>query len=79
MPRREPIGRNLIWILVALWLVVTLFPFLWVLSLSVRTPKEVFSAILLPKTVRLANYLEAWTKFGFTTLFRNTSTRCSRT
>jgi len=71
MPRREPFSRNLIWILIALWLVVTLFPFLWVLSLSVRTPKEVFTAILLPKTIRLANYLEAWSKFGFTLLFRN--------
>src|SRR4030042_182675 len=71
MPRREPFSRNLIWILIALWLVVTLFPFLWVLSLSVRTPKEVFTAILLPKTIRLANYLEAWSKFGFPLLFRN--------
>ncbi len=71
MARREPFSRNLFWILVLLWLVVTLFPFLWVLSLSLRTPKEVFSTILIPKTVRWTNYAEAWTKFGFTGLFRN--------
>jgi raffinose/stachyose/melibiose transport system permease protein len=71
MSRRQPLSRNLLWLLILLWVVVTLFPFVWVLSLSLRTEKEVFTAILFPKTVRLANYLDAWTKFGFTGLFRN--------
>jgi len=71
MPRRPSFGRNLLWVLILLWIVVILFPFVWVLSLSIRTQQEVFSAILIPKTARLANYLDAWTKFGFTTLFKN--------
>jgi len=71
MSRRQPLSRNFIWALILVWVVITLFPFVWVLSLSVRTPKEVFSAILFPRTIRLGNYLEAWTKFGFTGLFKN--------
>lgn len=68
---RQPVSRYFIWILVLLWAVVILFPFAWVLSLSIRTEKEVFTAILFPKTMRLANYVEAWAKFGFSGLFRN--------
>jgi raffinose/stachyose/melibiose transport system permease protein len=71
MSVRQPVSKNLLWILVLVWLVVTLFPFLWVLSLSVRTEQEVFTAILFPKTARLANYPDAWTKFGFSGLFKN--------
>ena len=65
------LGRSIIWILIIIWVIVTLFPFIWVLSLSIRTPKEVFSAILFPKQIRLGNYLDAWTKFEFTSLFKN--------
>lgn len=63
--------RKVIWILIFLGLIITLFPFAWVLSLSIRTQKEVFTAILFPKQVRLRNYVDAWTKFDFTTLFKN--------
>ncbi len=70
---RISVGRSIVWILIIIWVIITLFPFVWVLSLSIRTPKEVFSAILFPKHVRLANYLEAWGRFDFTSLFKNSS------
>lgn len=65
------LGRYIIWLLIIIWVIVTLFPFAWIISLSIRTPKEVFSAILFPKQIRLGNYLDAWTKFEFAGLFRN--------
>lgn len=63
--------RKVIWILIFLGLIISLFPFAWILSLSIRTQKEVFTAILFPNQVRLSNYVDAWTRFDFTTLFKN--------
>ena len=68
---KEVTGRKIIWILIFSGLAITLFPFAWVLSLSIRTQKEVFTAILFPSQVRLRNYIDAWVKFDFTTLFKN--------
>jgi raffinose/stachyose/melibiose transport system permease protein len=67
----KSISDKALWILVFIWLFATLFPFAWVLSLSIRTQKEVFTAILFPSQVRLRNYIDAWAKFDFTALFRN--------
>ena len=52
-------------------LVITLFPFVWILSLSIRTQKEVFSALLIPDHVRVQNYVDAWKNFDFNALFKN--------
>ncbi len=68
---QETISRKLIWIFIFLGLLTTLFPFAWILSLSIRTQKEVFTAILFPDQVRLKNYIDAWKSFDFTALFKN--------
>jgi raffinose/stachyose/melibiose transport system permease protein len=69
--RKESLARGIVWIFIAVGLLITLFPFVWVVSLSIRTEKEVFTAILFPEHVRLKNYINAWEKFGFTILFKN--------
>jgi len=69
--RKESIARGVVWIFIGIGLFITLFPFAWVVSLSIRTEKEVFTAILFPETARLRNYIDAWSKFGFTVLFKN--------
>ena len=68
---RERVSKKFIWILICMGLVITLFPFVWILSLSIRTQKEVFSAILIPDHVRFKNYVDAWKNFDFSALFKN--------
>ena len=69
--KRQAISRKIIWFFIFIGLLFSLFPFVWVLSLSIRTKKEVFTAILFPNQVRLWNYIDAWINFDFTILFRN--------
>lgn len=70
--RKQSIARGIVWIFIGIGLIIILFPFAWVMSLSIRTEKEVFSAILFPEHVRLRNYIDAWGKFDFSVLFKNT-------
>lgn len=69
--RKDYIARGVVWIFIGIGLIITLFPFAWVVSLSLRIEKEVFTAILFPEHVRLRNYIDAWVKFDFTMLFKN--------
>ena len=69
--RKDYIAKGFVWIFIGIGLVITLFPFAWVVSLSIRTEKEVFTSILFPDHVQLRNYIDAWTKFDFTILFKN--------
>ena len=51
-----------------------LYPFLWVLSASFKTPSEFFSAgiNLIPQRLNLDNYVYAWENGNFSTYFLNT-------
>jgi ABC-type glycerol-3-phosphate transport system permease component len=69
--RKFNITRSIIWIFIGIGLIITLFPFAWVVSLSLRVEKEVFTTILFPEHVRFRNYIDAWIKFDFTILFKN--------
>ena len=44
--RKDYIARGVVWIFIGIGLIITLFPFAWVVSLSLRIEKEVFTAIL---------------------------------
>lgn len=61
--------------LASLFLVVygllSLVPVLWVFSLSLRAGREVFTTLFVPSSLHPENYLVAWERFGFATLFRN--------
>jgi len=61
----------LIYIFLAVLVVIYLFPLLWMLNVSLKTNKEVFSSpFALPKVIQLGNYIIAWTtgKLGTATL-----------
>lgn len=47
----------------ALFSAVALMPLFWMVTTSVKTSEEIykFPPVLIPKTIRLANYVEAWT------------------
>jgi raffinose/stachyose/melibiose transport system permease protein len=48
-----------------------LAPVVWVLSLSLRSKKTVFSALFFTRDFRIDNYLTAWKTFRFGRLFLN--------
>jgi raffinose/stachyose/melibiose transport system permease protein len=50
-----------------------LMPILWVISLSLRSKKDVFSTLFLPRQVHVENYLTAWKTFHFGALFLNSA------
>jgi len=65
----------LVYALLILGAVLFTAPFLWMLSTSLKDPKNVFvfPPQLIPNPVRLNNYVEGWTRLPFTMFLRNTS------
>ncbi len=51
--------------------VLFLLPVIWVLSLSLRSKKEVFTALFFTRGLHLENYAVAWQTFHFGGLFLN--------
>ncbi len=49
--------------------VLFLLPVIWVISLSLRSKKDVFTALFFTGEIHLENYLTTWTTFGFSSLF----------
>ena len=52
-----------------------LIPFIWMLSASIKTDREVFQMtpfVLIPETPRWSNYVDIWTKIPFGTFVKNT-------
>jgi len=50
---------------------VYLVPIIWVISLSLRSKKDVFSTIFFTRELHLENYFIAWKTFNFNLLFLN--------
>lgn len=70
---RKPITAGSLFLYIALILlaIIYLFPLLWMLSVSLKTNREVLSSpFSLPKILQLGNYIFAWTngKLGIATL-----------
>jgi raffinose/stachyose/melibiose transport system permease protein len=67
-------GRWLVHVLLIAAGFFYVYPFLWVLAGSFKTPGEFFASglRLIPKGLRLDNYAYAWTTGHFATYFRNT-------
>lgn len=62
--RRPPLritpGRVLRWIAVALCTVAFLYPFVWLVSASLKPRSQVFDNRLIPKDLTFENYLQVW-------------------
>ncbi|MEP9384049.1 carbohydrate ABC transporter permease [Nocardioides sp. KR10-350] len=60
-------------VLLVIWSVIVVVPFLWVVLSSFKTTKEILhSPFALPAHWRFANYSEAWTDAGIGRFFLNT-------
>ena len=54
--------------------ILFLIPIIWIFSLSIRSKKDVFSAVFFTKDIHLENYLITWQTFNFGKLFLNSIT-----
>jgi len=50
-----------------------LIPIFWVISLSVRSKRDVFSTLFLTREMHFENYLTTWTTFHLGRLFLNSA------
>jgi ABC-type glycerol-3-phosphate transport system permease component len=50
---------------------VALAPILWIVGLSLRQGKDVYSRAIIPGSLNPENYITAWTSFGLGSLFLN--------
>ena len=69
------IGKIIIYILLALLVIITILPFVWMLSASIKSDREVFQMnpfVLIPENPYWDNYLKIWTKIPFATFIKNT-------
>ena len=57
-------GRYTRWAAIALVIVGSLFPFLWMLSVSLKRQVDIFGGPSLPKQPTLSNYTALFTQFG---------------
>lgn len=54
------IGRVILWVLVVMFSLLFLYPFVWLLAASLKPKGEVFDNKLIPETLKLSNYAEVW-------------------
>ncbi|GAA0340493.1 carbohydrate ABC transporter permease [Bacillus carboniphilus] len=66
MTKSKRVKKTIVYTLLILGSVFMIFPFLWMISTSFKTPLEVFSLTLIPENPTLANYIEIFkdTLFG---------------
>lgn len=57
----------------AIFLVIIIFPFFWILSTSMKEPQEIMASVLtyIPRKVTFANYKKVWSSIGFNQYFFN--------
>ncbi len=54
------VGRVILWVLVVLFSLLFLYPFVWLLAASLKPKGQVFDNKLIPETLKLSNYAEVW-------------------
>ena len=72
---RRNVNKVLLYAFLALVVLVTVLPFIWMMSASVKSDREVFQLtpfVLVPENPRWSNYVKIWTKIPFAVFIRNT-------
>ncbi len=61
------------WIVIAIGLIVSIYPVLWLIMSSFKTTQEfsLYPSYSLPKALHFENYVEAWTSGNMGTFFKN--------
>lgn len=75
MRRKALIGKIVVYVILILIAAVMIVPFLWMLSASIKSDREVFQMnpfVWIPAKPRWDNYVKIWTKIPMFTFVKNT-------
>jgi len=72
--KRSPAANIVLYCILALIVIITLIPFVWMLSASLKANKDVFNFpfVLVPDQPRWENYSEIWSRIPLGTFLLNT-------
>lgn len=73
--KKAILGRVLVYVILILIALVMVVPFLWMLSASIKSDREVFQMnpfVWIPENPKWNNYITIWTKIPFGTFVANT-------
>ena len=75
MKNKNTITKIIIYVLLILVVAITVLPFIWMLSASIKSDREVFQMnpfVLIPENPKWDNYLKVWTRIPYATFLKNT-------
>lgn len=69
----KKVGKSIIYILLAVVAFVWVYPFIWMITASLKTQDEFFASGLglIPKSLNFENYVRAWNNANFGVYFKN--------
>ncbi len=73
--KKRKVGKFFVYLILIVVTAAMLFPFLWMLSASIKSDREVFNMnpfVWIPEHPRWSNYVDIWTKIPFGTFVKNT-------
>lgn len=73
--KKAVLGKVIVYIILILIAIVMIIPFLWMLSASIKSDREVFQMnpfVWIPENPKFSNYKDIWTKIPFAKFVGNT-------
>lgn len=73
--KKAVLGKVIVYIILILLALIMVVPFLWMLSASIKSDREVFQMnpfVWIPESPRWSNYTDIWTKIPFGKFVQNT-------
>ena len=67
------IGKSVIYVLLSVVALIWMYPFIWMISASLKTQSEFFASglSLIPESLNFDNYVRAWNNANFAVYFKN--------
>ena len=71
--RKKILGDSLIWVIIAAFVVIMLFPFVYILSTALKSDTDLATSVgrILPKAAQWENFTKAWQLLDFPKCFFN--------
>ena len=73
--KKAVLGKVIVYVILILIALIMIIPFLWMLSASIKSDREVFQMnpfVFIPENPRWSNYVDIWTKIPFAEFVENT-------
>lgn len=65
MKKKHPIWRFMPYLLLTAGAIIVLFPFIWMVSTSLKPPADIYSLSIIPENLTLENYTRIFTDTMF--------------